>query len=469
MIFVRMFRADVCVMEEMLVISFSAIWHDLTCHIGRAKPVSLVPRQEILFELSTQVWTGYRRNVCFVWTRQLPGELGVGWLSRLFCDCFGIRSVDPIVVPLHRGRFLMKEGNFDGAIEEFSAAIDINPKSSMAFNNRATARFAARDLDGTIGDLDRAIELDAANTQAIANRGFAWLDKQEYEKAITDFDEVIRQNANFWGAYINRGFARSELGDFDAAISDYTEAIRLVPTDSCAYNKRAHAWCDVRNYDAALGDFTKLIQIAPRDGGNYLSRGWVWEKKGNHDAAIADYSKALSLNPNESHAYVRRGICFVENGEYALANADINKALRIDPTNAIAWVSRGICSNRIGEYTSAIADFNEAVNHDPSSVYALNILAWFLATCPDDELRDGLKAVEYATKACELSFWKEAAYVDTLAAAHAESGEWELAIQRQQEAIDLDTEEDWENDRVRLELYKARKPYREERKRISKP
>ena len=50
-----------------------------------------------------------------------------------------------------------------------------------------------------------------------------------------------------------------------------------------------------------------------------------------------------------------------------------------------------------------------------------NDLAWLLATAPDARFRDGPRAVEHATRACELSGWRDAAALDTLAAAYAET------------------------------------------------
>ena len=102
-----------------------------------------------------------------------------------------------------------------------------------------------------------------------------------------------------------------------------------------------------------------------------------------------------------------------------------------------------------------------ATRRRPNDPDTLNGFAWTLATSPDGKLRDGKLSVELATKACELTAWKSSACLDTLAAAHAEAGDFDTAIRRQNQAIALLTDATEKEDFVkRLKLYKDRKPYR---------
>jgi hypothetical protein len=101
-----------------------------------------------------------------------------------------------------------------------------------------------------------------------------------------------------------------------------------------------------------------------------------------------------------------------------------------------------------------------ALQNTPRS---LNALAWFLATCKDDSIRNGAEAVRHATKACELSYWQEWKYIDTLAAAWAECADFKRAIEYEQQALqikDLD-EATRKKTEDRLALYRKRQPLRE--------
>ncbi len=90
----------------------------------------------------------------------------------------------------------------------------------------------------------------------------------------------------------------------------------------------------------------------------------------------------------------------------------------------------------------------------------LNELAWLLATCPDDKYRDAKRSVELATKACELTGWRQWNNLDTLAAAYAETGNFTEAVKWQEKALELVPGQRKPEIAHRLELYKSGTPYR---------
>jgi hypothetical protein len=100
---------------------------------------------------------------------------------------------------------------------------------------------------------------------------------------------------------------------------------------------------------------------------------------------------------------------------------------------------------------------------DPKESSACNEIAWDLATGINPQSRDGIVAVEFATNACKLTEWKNPAYLDTLAAACAESADWGAAVKWQTKAIALlSDEKDKEDYRTRLKLYREKKPYHQQ-------
>ncbi len=89
-----------------------------------------------------------------------------------------------------------------------------------------------------------------------------------------------------------------------------------------------------------------------------------------------------------------------------------------------ALVERGRAWSRKGEYDTAIAKFTEAIRLNPDGASAYRELASIRASCPNLNYRDGRKAVELATRACELTGWKDAESLLILARAYAANDEF---------------------------------------------
>ena len=119
-----------------------------------------------------------------------------------------------------------------------------------------------------------------------------------------------------------------------------------------------------------------------------------------------------------------------------------------------------------GQLKEARKSYEEAVHADPRSAAAHDALAWLLATCWENSVRDGKRAVEVATKLCELTEWKDPNALDTLAAAYAEAGQFDDAVKWQKKVLerpDAQSPAALEQAKARLKLYEAKKPYREPR------
>lgn len=116
------------------------------------------------------------------------------------------------------------------------------------------------------------------------------------------------------------------------------------------------------------------------------------------------------------------------------------------------------------KFEAAIRDWRESNQILPNNKEVLNGLAWVLATCPSASLRNGTEAVKIATALCELTNWSDWGSLDTLAAAHAESGTFDKAMQYQKQALSFTSigNADRETLEARLSLYKNSQAYRED-------
>jgi tetratricopeptide (TPR) repeat protein len=115
----------------------------------------------------------------------------------------------------------------------------------------------------------------------------------------------------------------------------------------------------------------------------------------------------------------------------------------------------------LGQWQEAAADYRKAIALDESSGRAYHCAAWLMATCPDDRYRDAQLAIQAAEKAAELDGRDDFAYLDTLAAAYANAGQFDKARKAIAEAIPIAPKDHVKPLQRRLELYQQNQPYRE--------
>ena len=264
--------------------------------------------------------------------------------------------------------------------------------------------------------------------------------------------------------YYNRGFERRKAGDLDGAIADYTKAIEIEPRFPGAHLGRGNARQAKGDLDGAIADYTKGIELNPRDAGAYTNRGLAKRRKGDLDGAISDSTRAIELDPRLAVAYTHRGNAREKKGDHDGAIADHTKAIDLDPRLAAAYGNRGNARKVKGELDGASADYTKAIELDPQHAGAYNNLAWLLATTYKDTMRNGRLAVEHARKAAELTKWQTPQMLGTLAAAYAESGNFDEAIKWQTKALEFPEydKKHGEDGRKRLQLYRERKPFHEQ-------
>ncbi|MHC5542524.1 tetratricopeptide repeat protein [Singulisphaera rosea] len=213
-------------------------------------------------------------------------------------------------------------------------------------------------------------------------------------------------------------------------------------------------------HEKAADYYSDRILSNPNDAGHYVCRGSVRIAKEEYEAAIEDFDRAIRLNPGLSAAYYNRGIAWEMTGDYAKAISGYSEAIELDPKYVKAYTARGNAWACRKDFARAIADYDEAIRLDPKFAKAYSVRAWLWSTCPEETFRDGPKAVESATLACELNGWKDPFALNALAAACAEAGDFARAVGCQQKAIAFHSGPDKSGWQERLEGYRAKTPHR---------
>ncbi len=166
--------------------------------------------------------------------------------------------------------------------------------------------------------------------------------------------------------------------------------------------------------------------------------------------------------PKDARFYNNWGIANGEKGQYDQAISDFDKAIEINPSYSKAYNNRGIIYRLKGQYDLAILDFKKAIEINSWDPEGYNNLAWLFATAKSPIFRNGKKAVDLGIKACELSVWRNAEYLDTLAAAYARASDFDNAVKWQEKALQSIGESKKNEAQQRLNFYRSRKPWPED-------
>jgi tetratricopeptide (TPR) repeat protein len=382
------------------------------------------------------------------------------------------------------------------AVSDLEKTLEINSEQAQAQYLVGRLYSHLGESDKALKALDKAVSLTenepAARSKALVLRANL---RKEPDARRADYDEAIKLSPHDIDVLRFRGMFFLTQSDFDRAIADFDAAIALEPKDADTYEARGIAQSMAKKFDDAIESFDKAIDLAPDSAAAYTHRARVRAVKGDAPAALNDVEHALKLQPGSVQALQLHAMLLSSAGKFADALADLNilrqampdnpelllqiaalhqadkqphKAIGVyndiilgDADNPSALRGRADAYLSLGKQGEAIADYEQALKVDPKNSGALNNLAWVLATSPDDELRNGKRAIELAKQACEVTEYKQAHILSTLAASYAEAGDFDTAINWSKKAVELGTEQLKGQLSKELESYQTQKPWRE--------
>ena len=292
---------------------------------------------------------------------------------------------------------------------------------------------------------------------------FTWRQSTMYADIEALWRTTIARNPGCWMAHNNLGIVLSQKGEIDEAIAHYRKTLEMSPDFADADYNLGNALLQKGEIDAAIVHCQRAVTIQPNDPDAQVALGNALFQKGLIDESIVHYQKALAIRPYYVTAHYNLSSAFLKKGEIDKAILHCQAVLSIQPEHADAHTTLAAALLRKGEIGSAIEQYKKALEIAPRSVPALNNLAWILATYSDPAFRDGTKALELAQEANEFSSRNKPVILRTLAAAHANVGQFSKAVEVGQLALSLTDRQSPLASALQRELagYQASEPYRE--------
>ena len=268
----------------------------------------------------------------------------------------------------------------------------------------------------------------------------AWKQTTYWRNSDTLWARALAVTADNDVALTNLGTSLMERGQLDAASSYFQTALAV-------RSRSEH-----RHYNLSLA----LI---------HDSTGNVLAQKGRLSDAIAHFRQAIELRPDFPDAHYNLGTALFQKGDLDGAITEWRTMLSIHPYDAGAHTSLGNALVQKGLLGEAADHYEKALQSEPDSILPLNNLAWVMSTGPDDSLRNNEIAVQLAIKANQLSKENNPVFIRTLAAAYAQAGQFEKAIETARRALERANAEGAHDLAVQIredvDLYQRRTPLRD--------
>jgi tetratricopeptide (TPR) repeat protein len=344
------------------------------------------------------------------------------------------------------------------------------------------------DPQARLKDLDQAARLKPEDPVPLRLRGSLKLAMGKRDEALADFDAAIKLDPKNAATYEIRGLALAMLKRLDEARDSYAHAVELAPKSPALLLQRAQVNYLTEKYAEAAADATQVLKIDPENPAALLLRAQALARSDKPDEALADVEEVLRRQPNMAQALRTRAVILATEGKTDDAIRDLTRVREQDPKDAeTAFQLAMLYRNKknftkslelinaavdeepeswfllygradlylsMGKHREALADYDAAYKQQPDDSGLLNNFAWLLATTPESKFRDGKRAIELATKACKLTDFKASHILSTLAAAYAETGDFESAKKWSEKAVSVAA-----TDEVRTQLEKELASY----------
>ena len=354
---------------------------------------------------------------------------------------------------MQRAMDLMGEDKTDEAMQDFQrllkgekGSIDRHVVISQALRSRGL-------FPEAIKILDMAVAIEPENDDLFVLRGQSYLGTENDELALKDLDKALDLNRQNVDALSLRARVHVTREDFDKAPQDANELIQQMPDNANGLGLRSLIYRAQRKLDKAIEDVESLVEMEPDNLDFKFDLALLLNANEEPSRALPIFDQVLRLSRESAHSQIlrSRGDAYLSLGKHEQAIDDYELAL--DLLAEADESGQADESNEKGELSEGDKELKSGI---------LNNLSWVLATSPDEQTRDGKRSIKLATEAAELTDYKAAFILSTLASGYAEIGDFETARQWASKAVEL-AEDDEQRVGLQEELdsYKKNEPWRE--------
>ena len=251
------------------------------------------------------------------------------------------------------------------------------------------------------------------------------------------WSDTVEKNPGSWMAQNSFAHVLMESGRVNEALPHLREAAKVARDRFETQNNLGYASVLLGRVEESLPHFHRALELQPNRADLHQNLGKAYLLLGRLDEADLHLRRALELDPRNVPAYSDLGSLLLRLGRADESLANLQQAIRLDPKNRFAQYNIAATLSYLGETDEAESHLKTALALEPPTPEGKRNVAWVLATSADAHIRDGAKAVQLAESANELTRGTNPVIVVTLAAAYAEAGRFDDAIQTAEKALQM--------------------------------
>lgn len=276
------------------------------------------------------------------------------------------------------GLDFIKAGSYVDAIDQFSRAIDLDPKNATHYIQRAIAYEREGNKKMSAEDYDRAIIFTKEKQQGelYYNSGRLYYDLGDYEKARQQLEKATLLNKKHLQSFQVLARTLIKLAQFEAANKAISTAIKLDKRSAENFYYQGLIHEGLQDYVNAEASFAKALSARRNYLDALLSMAKTkitLNKTGDADATIR---QALAIDPRNKTALYLRSTLSVKRLEYLNAINDISTILAVSPEDEEMYFVRGLYYQEFKQHQNAINDFNKVLALNPSNAEAYYRRGW---------------------------------------------------------------------------------------------
>jgi protein O-mannosyl-transferase len=254
----------------------------------------------------------------------------------------------------------------------------------------------------------------------------------------------------------------------------WTRALSVTRDNDVALTNLGTSLMDRGQLDEALSYFQRALAVRSRSEHSHYnlslalihdSVGNVLARKGRLLDAVAHFRQAIEFRPDYPDAHYNLGTLLFQSRDLDGAIAEWRITLSLHSNDPGTNANLGNALVQKGLLREAATHYEVALQSEPDSPVALNNLAWLLSAGPDDSLRNGARAVELARNLNRVSKQNNPFFIRTLAAAYAEAGQFDAAVETAQGASELANAQGQHSLAIQIQdetdLYRQHLPFRD--------